>query len=149
MELPNHLKIGIGGVIGNELMTFDFVKGERLKPYVSKILGRDFKYKFKREFVSREFPNFKKVFYQDKEMFALTFKIERFVVYEYKRFPGDTLGEVEEGYFVYLSKGIKELEPEEVEYWCATAKEKERLKEKQKQLELFPSKNYADDNIDF
>jgi hypothetical protein len=48
-----------------------------------------------------------------------------------------------------LSDSIKELEYEEVEYWCATAKEKDRLKKKQ-QLEMFADdKNYASDDIDF
>jgi hypothetical protein len=150
MTVPKiFLKIGIGGVIGNELMTFDFCKGERLKPYVSKILGRDFKYKFKREFVSQVQTAYKKRFYDDQEMRAITFKLERHVVYEYKRFAGNTLGEIEEGYFVILSDSIKELEYEEVEYWCATAKEKEKLKKK-RQLELFEdSSKYAPDDIDF
>lgn len=144
------LKIGIGGIVGNELMTFDFCSGERLKPYVSKILGRDFKYKFKREFINQERTGYKKKFYDGTEMYAVTFKLERHIVYEYKRFAGATKGEIEEGYFVILSNGIKELEPEEVEYWCATAKEKERLKKKQEQMELFAeNKNYAPDDIDF
>jgi hypothetical protein len=143
------LKIGIGGIIGNELMTFDFCSGERLKPYVSKILGRDFKYKFKREFVDQTKTSYKKKFYDSNEMMAITFKLERHVVYEYKRFAGTTKGEIEEGYFVILSDSIKELEYEEVEYWCATAKEKDRLKKKQ-QLEMFADdKNYASDDIDF
>ena len=144
-----YLRIGLGGVIGNELMTFDFVSGQRLNPYVSKITGRDFVYKFKREFAEKNKTSYSKRFYDNRLMRAITFKLERFVVYEYKRFPGDTLGEIVEGYFVVLSDSIKELEYEEVEYWCATAKEKEKLN-KSRQLDLFAeNKKYAPDDIDF
>jgi hypothetical protein len=143
------LKIGIGGIVGNELLTFDFCSGEKLKPYLSKILGRDFKYKFKREFVSQSKTTYKKKFYDSDQMYGITFKLERYIVYEYKRFAGATKGEIEEGYFVILSNEIKELELEEVEYWCTTSKEKENLK-KQQQLELFNNnKKYASEDIDF
>lgn len=145
---PIYLKIGIGGLINGELLTFDFTSGERLKPYVCKILGRDFQYGLKREFVERRYDNFKKVFYTDRKMSALTFELERYVVYEYKRFPGESLGEIEEGYFVILRDCVKELEYEEVAYWCGTAREKERSQAKPREI-FNPSKKYAPDDIDF
>lgn len=147
MKSPS-LNIGIGGIIGNELLTFDFIKGERLKPYVCKILGRDFKYGMKREFIEREFPNFKKTFYGTHMMSAVTFKLERHFVYEYKRFPSHTIGEICEGYFVILSDCIKELEYDEVFHWCKTSKEKERSKSPGR-AHFVPDDKYAPDDIDF
>jgi hypothetical protein len=141
------LKIGIGGVVGNELLTFDFTKGERLKPYVCKILGRDFTYGLKREFIERNYLSMRKVFYGH-EMRAITFPLERFVVYEYIRFPGNTMGEIHDGYFVILSDCIKELEKEEVIHWCGTAKEKQRSKTQGREI-FNPKSKYAPDDIDF
>lgn len=146
------MKIGIGGIIGNEIMTFDFATGERLAPYLSKILGRDFKYGFKREFVQKRYAPVKKVHYGGDEMHVIVWPLERHVAYEYKRFAGATKGEIEEGYFVILSDGIRVLEYDELRYWCGTAKEKEahlkKLRE-QKQLSLLDEKKYAPDDVDF
>lgn len=142
------LKIGLGGLINGELLTFDFTEGERLKPYVCKILGRDFQYGMKREFIERRYDNFKKIFYSDKKMTAISFKLDRYMVYEYKRFPGQTLGEVVEGYFVILKDCVKELEYEEVFHWCGTAREKERSSLRTREI-FNPGKNYAPDDIDF
>jgi len=140
--------IGIGGLIGNELLTFDFCKGEKLRPYVCKILGRDFQYGMKREFIDRDYPNYKKKFYGQHLMSAVTFKVERFVVYEYKRFPSFSMGEICEGYFVILSDCIKELEYDEVFHWCKTAKEKEKSQFKTRSL-FGPEAKFAPDDIDF
>lgn len=143
-----YLKLGLGGIINGQLITFDFIKGEKLKPYVCKILGRDFKYGFKREFAEKKYDSYKKTFYDDKQMQALTFSLERYVVYEYKRFPGDTLGEICEGYFVILRDCVKELEYDEVMHWCGTAREKERSKLESRQI-FGPQAKYAPDDIDF
>jgi hypothetical protein len=144
----DHLKLGLGGIIGTEAITFDFASGEKLKPYICKILGRDFKYGMKREFINKSYTEAKKKFYENKTMTMISFKLERFIVYEYKRFPGATIGEIEEGYFVILSDCIKELEPEEVFHWCKTAREKEKSKTITRSL-FEPNKKYAPDDIDF
>jgi hypothetical protein len=149
MSANSYLKIGIGGVIGFELLTFDFKKGDRLKPYVSEILGKDPIYKLKRNFVEQLKSNYTKNFYDNEKMFAITFPLKKFVVYEYKRFPGVTKGEIEEGYFIILSDKIKELEYEEISHWCSSAKEKE-LKKKAEQLSFFSeNKLFVPDDIDF
>ena len=148
MSASSYLKIGIGGVVGFELLTFDFLKGDKLKPYVSEILGKDPVYKLKRNFVAQTKTSYKKRFYDNKEMLAITFRLKRYVVYEYKRFPGASLGEIDEGYFVILSNEIKELEPEEVLYWCNSAEARD--KKKIEQLSFFnENKGFAPDDIDF
>lgn len=146
--ISSSLKIGIGGIIGEEMITFDFVNGEKLKPYVCKILGRDFKYGMKREFAEKSYTGSKKNFYEKMPMTMISFRLERFIVYEYKRFPSSTLGEIEEGYFVILSDCIKELEPEEVFHWCKTAKEKEKSKTITRNL-FGPDSKFAPDDVDF
>jgi hypothetical protein len=149
MSASSYLKIGIGGIVGFELLTFDFVKGDKLKPYVSEILGPDPVYKLKRNFAAQTKTNYKKNFYSNDQMQAITFRLKKYVVYEYKRFPGDTRGEVVEGYFVILSDSIKELETEEVLHWCNSAKEKEE-KKKAEQLSFFnENEGFAPDDIDF
>lgn len=143
------IKIGIGGIIGNELLTFDFISKEKLKPVLAKILGRDPVYKLKREFINYDKTNYIKKFYEDISMEALTFKLERYVVYEYRRFPGLSKGEIEEGYFVILSDRIKELDADEAIHWCNSAKEKE-AKNSNKQLDFLEEiKAFASDDIDF
>ncbi len=141
------LKIGNGGVIGDEMITFDFTSGEKLKPYVCKILGRDFTYGLKREFIERVYTNIKKNFYGE-EMRLITFKLEKFVVYEYMRFAGATKGEIHDGYFVILSDCIKELDKDEVIHYCKGAKEKEKAKATGR-AHFTPKKKYAPDDIDF
>jgi hypothetical protein len=131
-----YLKIGLGGVVGNELLTFEFKGPEKLRPYVSQILGKDETYGFKREFIRREKTRLIKKLYGGIEMEAITYKLERHVVYEYKRFAGDSVGEVEEGYFVILNDRIKELEHEEVLLWCNSAKRFDTPKDEKGQLEL-------------
>ena len=144
------LEIGIGGLINLELITFDFIDGDKLKPYVSKITGRDFQFGFKREFAERKFMATKKDFYGGRKMQMLSFQLERHVAYEYKRFPGKTMGEIEEGYFVVLSDKIVQLEYDELIHWCGTAKEKEARMKKQKEQQLsFDPKEFAKDDIDF
>ena len=148
---PLTLQIGIGGIIGNEMMTFDFVKGESLKPYVCEITGRCFKYGFKREFVKKEFTSIKKKFqhYGDAEMRLITFQLKRHVAYEYKRFAGLSPGEIEEGYFVILTDKIMQIEYDELVHWCGTAKEKERRMQKQSQQLSLGVEKYAKDDVDF
>lgn len=163
-----YLKIGLGGIINFEMMTFDFCSGHRLKPYLAKIIGEDSVYRYKREFVNGEKTTLVKRFYGDSQMYAITFKLQKYVVYEYKRFPGNTLGEVEEGYFVILTNEIRELDQEELRHWIRDPKEKEKStnykqntytneethsvkKEKEnkkaQQLELFDY--YAREDVDF
>jgi hypothetical protein len=135
MNNNSHLKIGLGGIINYELMTFDFCSGERLSPYVSKIIDRDSVYKFKREFVNATRTTYAKKFYENKLMVAFTYKLEKFEIYEYRRFPGMTHGEIEEGYFVILTNEIRELDKDEVIHWIGMAREKE------KRLESYTSNN--------
>jgi len=141
------LTIGIGGIMGNELMTFDFTSGEKLKPYVCKILGRDFQYGFKREFIDRKYTSMKKNFY-GKEMVLITFALERNIVYEYMRFAGKSLGEIHEGYFVILSDRVVELDKDEVIHYIGTRKEKEKPKTEGK-AHFQPNLPFAPDDIDF
>lgn len=142
------LKIGIGGISGDEVITFDFCDGDKLRPYVCEIKGRDFKYVFKREFTEKKYTKIKRKFYDDKVMELISFNLKKYVVYEYKRFPGLTMGEIEEGYFVILSDCIKELEFEEVLYWVGTAREKEKRQAQQRMI-FGPQEKYAPDDIDF
>jgi hypothetical protein len=141
-------KIGLGGIVDGHLMTFDFRAGEKLKPYVCAMIGRDFKYGFKREFAEKEYLNFFIKPY-DKSMQAIRFKIEECMVYEYKRFAGASYGEVDEGYFVVVKDKIIELEYEEVRHWCGTAKEKMNAKTKGREIFGDPAKKYVSDDVDF
>ena len=148
-----YLKIGLGGIINGELLTFDFTmesKVSRLNPYACEIEGRCFKYGFRRNFLTRNYPNIEVHPYgNERPLGAISFPLKRHIVYEYKRFAGATLGEIEEGYFVVLSDRILELEYDEVCHWIGTAKEKEKQKSNMKphfaNLEL----PFAKDNIDF
>ena len=146
------LNIGIGGVSGDEVITFDFCVDKdcknKLRPYICEILGRDFKYVLKREFVQKKYLKIKKKFYDDQLMEMISFNLKKFVVYEYKRFPGKSMGEIEEGYFVILSNCIKELEFEEVLYWVGTAREKEKSQAKPRMI-FGPQGKYVPDDIDF
>jgi len=141
-------KIGLGGIVDGSLMTFDFRGGEKLRPYVSAMLGRDFKYGYKREFAPKKFLEFIIKPYE-KQMQAIVFEIEENIVYEYKRFAGLTLGEICEGYFVVVKDGIVELEYEEVRHWCGTAKEKMNAKTKGRIIFGDPAKKFVPDDIDF
>lgn len=150
MEIDKSIvfKIGLGGIVDGELMTFDFKYGEKLKPYVCHITGRDFKYQFNREFVEKSYSSFK-IRVGDKEMTCIKFKIEPFKVYEYKRFACATMGEIEEGYFVIVDNRVIELDYEEVRHWCGTAKEKMKSKVATRQIFGPKDNNYRDDDIDF
>ena len=142
------LKIGLGGIVDGHLMTFDFRSGEKLKPYVCALIGRDFKYGFKREFAEKEFLSFDIKPY-GRTMQAIRFKLEENMVYEYKRFAGASLGEIDEGYFVVVKDRIIELEYEEVRHWCGTAKEKANAKTKGREIFGDPAKKFIKDDIDF
>lgn len=141
-------KIGIGGIINGELMTFDYVHGEKLKPYVCAIEGRDFQYGFKRVFAEKVFDKFT-ITYQERKMSCVKFKIEENIVYEYKRFAGLTHGEIEEGYFAIVDGKIYELEYEEVRHWCGTAREKARSLATGKSLFSPSARKGVPDDIDF
>ena len=141
------LKIGVGGVVGFQALTFEYKDGEKLKPYVCKIVSHSLIDGYKKEFAQRIFPGFDKVFHH-RACYAQAFLLERYEVYEYKRFMGSTEGEIEEGYFVILSDRIKELEPEEVRHWCGVAKEKELFYE-QLELKLDIERKYPSNDIDF
>lgn len=143
------LKIGVGGIVNGELITFDFRAKDKLKPYLCIIDGRDFQYGFKREFVDKKYVNDFIIKPYGKEMSAIVFSLQPFVVYEYKRFAGTTLGEICEGYFVVVSDRIVELEYEEVRHWCGTAKEKANAKSKGRTIFGGPDKKYAPDDVDF
>lgn len=142
------LKIGVGGYINGELITFDFRSGDKLKPYVCAITGRDFKYVFKREFVQRNDLSLTIKPY-GKEMRGVSFKIEPYIVYEYKRFAGESLGEICEGYFVVVRDRIVELDYEEVRHWCGTTKEKMNSKVETRPIFANDDRNYAKEDIDF
>ena len=123
------LKIGIGAVIENSLISYDYDSKENLRPYLCKITGRDFTYGLRREFVDKQFiKGDGKLFYENKtKMKMIVFgPLQPNVVYEYKRFPGLSYGEIEEGYFAILSDSIKELSKEQVLSWCGTKKDKEK-----------------------
>lgn len=141
-------KIGIGGIINGELMTFDYVHGEKMKPYVCAITGRDFKYGFKREFAEKVFDKFT-ITFKERKMSCVKFKIEENVVYEYKRFAGETHGEIEEGYFAIADGKLYELDYEEVRHWCGTVKEKARSKANGKSLFSPNEKKGVPDDVDF
>lgn len=126
------LPIGLGGIVGGELITFDYADKDRMKPYVCKILGRDFTYLFKREFVSHQrfaHPDL----IHDKRAHLLSFKLEPFYIYEYKRFMGNSLGEIEEGYFGLWPDDVVMLEKEQVESMCGVFRER-AIKDSQRAL---------------
>jgi len=141
-------KIGLGGIVDGCLMTFDFRSGDKLKPYLCALIGRDFKYGFKREFVDKEYLNFFIKPY-DKSMQGIRFKLDENIVYEYKRFAGASIGEIDEGYFVVVKDRIIELEYEEVRHWCGTVKEKLNAKSKGREIFGDPAKKFVRDDIDF
>lgn len=122
----SYLKIGLGGVINFELMTFEFCSGEKLRPYLAKLIDEDSLYKYKREFVNADKTSYTKRMYNDRLMYAVSFKLQKFVVYEYKRFAGNSLGEIEEGYFIMLTNEIRELEKEEICHWLKNSETKEK-----------------------
>jgi hypothetical protein len=112
-------------------------------------LGRDFKYGFKREFVDKIYSSYTINPYGGTPLSAVNFELEPFIVYEYKRFPSMTLGEIEEGYFVVLSDRIIEIEQDEIIHWCGTAKEKEKRKDTMKVHFSNKNKKFAREDIDF
>lgn len=115
--------IGLGGLVGGELITFDYAEGNRLKPYVCKILGRDYTYGFKREFVSsNRFVHSDQV--HGKRVHLISFPLEPFYIYEYKRFIGTSVGEIEEGYIGLWGNDFVLLEREEVETMCGSFRER-------------------------
>ena len=111
------LKIGLGGLVDHELMTFDYAEGDRMKPYVCKILGRSFEYGFERKFVTPDRMAHPEE-YHGKRVHLLSFKLEPYHIYEYKRFMGEGPGEIEEGYFGLYHDDFVELEREAVETLC-------------------------------
>ena len=115
--------IGLGGLSGGQLLTFDFAVGERLKPYVCKILGRDFTYGFKREFVSMTRYAHPELIHNQR-VHLLAFDLEPFYIYEYKRFMGGSLGEVEEGYIGLWPHDFVLLEREAVESMCGNFRQR-------------------------
>ncbi len=141
------LIIGEGAIMDGKLITFDYEEGEKLKPYLCEIQGRDFKYGFKREFAKKKFTEIV-VMKHGRKVRMIEFELKPHIAYEYKRFMGKSYGEIEEGYFVILSNEIKQLEYEEVMYWCGTAKEKEKALAKQRQKTDKKGK-FAPDDIDF
>lgn len=144
------LKIGIGGIVGQQLITFDFVGEDKLRPYVSKIIGRDFNYGFKREFAKKDYTKITKNFYNDRPMQMIMFELEKNVAYEYKRFPGNSFGEIEEGYFVILIDKIVEFEYDELMHYCSTSRErKARAKRLEKHKFEQAEMKFAKDDIDF
>jgi hypothetical protein len=150
MEIDKSIvfKIGIGGIIDGELMTFDFKDGEKLRPYVCHIIGRDFKYQFQREFAEKKYDSFS-IKLQNRSLGCVKFKIDPFKVYEYKRFCGNSIGEIEEGYFVVVDNRVIELDYEEVRHWCGTPKEKMRTKIAPREIFGPKDKKYAPEDIDF
>jgi len=141
-------KIGLGGIVNGELITFDFKSGEKLKPYVCHITGRDFKYQFMREFVDKKYDSFS-IKVEDQSMGCIKFAIEPYRVYEYKRFSSMSIGEIEEGYFVVVDNRVIELDYEEVRHWCGTTKEKMKTKIAPREIFGPNSKNFTKDDIDF
>lgn len=123
-------KIGICAISNFDLIVFDLIGKEKIRPYICKILGRDFKFGFKREFLNRDYSSsFNIEVYEKIQMRSFIYKLEPNYIYEYKRFPSETLGEIEEGYFAITRNVIKFLTYEQVGYWCSTFKEKEKKKD--------------------
>lgn len=115
--------LGLGGLVGGELITFDYAEGDRLKPYVCKITGRDYTYGFKREFVSsNRFVHEEQI--HGKRVHLISFKLEPFQIYEYKRFICTSAGEVEEGYIGVWANDFVLLEREQVETMCSSFRER-------------------------
>lgn len=147
----DRLQIGIGALVKNIVYTYDFTSDLCLRPYMAKIKGKDYKYGLNREFISKKYIRKEKRLFYDTNipMVMIQFgPLEPFVVYEYRRFAGTTYGEIVEGYFVILSDCIKELEYEEVIYWCGTAREKEKNLHKGRMI-FGEQLDFVKDDIDF
>ena len=123
--------LGLGGIFNTSAYTYEFMSPRnRLLPSLHLIVGRDFKYVFKRVFVSKtNLSEQKETKYQNHAMYPVVYdSLSKFVIYEYRNFAGETYGEVKSGYFVILRDCVKEVEKNDVLYWCGTDKDKERLK---------------------
>ena len=123
--------LGLGGIFNTSAYTYEFMSQDhRLSPVLYLIRGRNFKYVFQRERVNQIFfYNKTEIKYQKHSMYPVVFDfLSKFFVYEYRNFAGETYGEVKSGYFVILRDCVKEVEKNDVLYWCGTDKDKERLK---------------------
>lgn len=128
------LKLGMGGIINGRLITFDYMGSvDRIKPYLCRIEGRCFKYKYKREFVRAGVMKFPKKIHE-RPALIMTFDILPNIVYEYKRFMGPTLGEVVEGYFAVTGSKIYQLEEDELDGIIMRTREKLTKKEEVKKI---------------